>query len=81
MLIRDHSRGKDKKPMPTWARMVGAAVALLLLAAGSGALFMMRPLEVPVVVGGVASLGLGLDILVGACTGKWPVSLQWFPFT
>ncbi len=79
MLIRDYSRGKDRKPMPVWARMMSAAIALILLAAGCGALFLMRPLEVPIVVGGVGSVCLGLDLLVGAFTGRWPISVQWFP--
>jgi len=80
VLIPEHSSGKGKKPMPAWARIVAAVVGLLLLVAGVAALLVMRPLDLQVGVGAVSAAFLGLDLLVGACTSKWPVALQWMPF-
>jgi hypothetical protein len=80
VLIREHSSGKARKPMPTWARLVAGMLGLLLLVAGVSALLIYRPLELRTGVAAVSAAGLGLDLIIGTCSSKWPLALQWMPF-
>jgi hypothetical protein len=73
-------RGRGKKPMPVWARLVAGGIGLLMLAAGAGALAVVRPLSTQIAVGAVAAVVIGLDLIGGASSGKWPLALQWMPF-
>jgi len=66
--------------MPGWARFVAGVLGLLLLAAGVVALLVYRPLELHVGVAAVSAVCLSFDLLVGALSSKWPMSLQWMPF-
>ena len=82
MFIREYSdpSGKGKKPMPLWARIVAAGIGLLMLTAGAVALVVVRPLEVQFAVGSFASASVGLDLVIGAVSRRWPLLLQWMPF-
>jgi hypothetical protein len=71
---------REKKPMPAWARVIATVMGIILFALGMIAFFAMRPLDLKVVLLASGATCAGLDLLGGAYSGKWPLSLQWMPF-
>ena len=72
-------RVNEKKPMPVWARIVAAGLGMVLLPLGITAFVVIRPLDLKGILIGSGAAGVGLDLLGGAYSGKWPLSLQWMP--
>ncbi len=69
---------KDTEPqkfvMPTVARVCAGVVGLVLLALGLFFFFPLQLSEWKRLIGATIAAGLGFDLLVGACRGRWPVA-------
>lgn len=72
MLTRDYSKGKGKRRMPGWSRVVAGAFGLLFFGTGVAALLVYRPLTLEVGIAASGSTVLGLTLLGSACSGEWP---------